>query len=148
MDEKRIKVGCALSRMSHSRGDLNKMLRGMGPHSGDLERGNGPEKNDWTKVWLGFVIRVGGRLTNEQKLETEKCYRVDSGYKDMGHGWGLRREVSSLTREEVGWVGECRGEVLLRAHDSVSHTGALPRPCQMHLWLQLYKYNFCIVSIS
>ena len=73
MDEKRIKVGCALSRMSHSRGDLNKMLRGMGPHSGDLERGNGPEKNDWTKVWLGFVIRVGGRLTNEQKLETEKC---------------------------------------------------------------------------
>ena len=102
----------------------------MGPHSGDLERGNGPEKNDWTKVWLGFVIRVGGRLTNEQKLETEKCYWVDSGYKDMGHGWGLR------------------GEVLLRAHDSVSHTGALPRPCQMHLWLQLYKYNFCIVSIS
>ena len=73
------------------------------------QRGNGPEKNDWTKVWLGFVIRVGGRLTNEQKLETEKCYRVDSGYKDMGHGWGLRGEVSSLTREEVGWVGECRG---------------------------------------
>ena len=66
----------------------------------------------------------------------------------MGHGWGLRGEVSSLTREEVGWVGECRGEVLLRAHDSVSHTGALPRPCQMHLWLQLYNYNFCIVSIS
>ena len=109
------------------------------------QRGDGPEKNDW----LGFVIRVGGRLTNEQKLETEKCYWVDSGYKDMGHGWGLRGEVSSLTREEVGWVGECRGEVLLRAHDSVSHTtGALPRPCQMHLWLQLYKYNFCIVSIS
>ena len=60
----------------------------------------------------------------------------------MGHGWGLRREVSSLTREEVGWVGECRGEVLLRAHDSVSHTGALPGPCLMHLWLQLYKHSF------